>query len=64
MFSIWGLVCLLFGNVVKDCSQLIVSTNSGQLVGRKLNSREGLEYFAYRGIPYAEKPERFKASLC
>ena len=62
MFHVWAAVSILVVNfVLGTCGQL-VTTNSGQLLGRKLESREGYEYYAYKGIPYAEKPERFKVS--
>ena len=57
-------VSLLLVNFVLVAYGQLVTTNSGQLLGRKQESREGLEYFAYKGIPFAEKPERFQVNFC
>lgn len=44
----------------------IVTTKSGQVRPLILNSRNGREYFAFRGVPFANPPihfQRFKVSL-
>lgn len=44
----------------------IVSTKTGAVIGKVLKSRLNRDFFAFRGIPYAEAPineQRFKVLI-
>jgi hypothetical protein len=45
---------------VISTGEIITETSQGKLVGSTLRSREGREYFAFKGIPFAKIPQRFE----
>ena len=64
MSRIWAaVVTVLVLQYMGVVSGQLVTTNSGQLLGHRLESRGGYQYYSYKGIPYAEKPERFQVSV-
>jgi hypothetical protein len=50
------LVCLVLAAGVVGKEAPIVTTNSGQVLGIVEKSFESLDYFSYKGIPFAEPP--------
>lgn len=59
---------LFLAFIVGHCSAIspngpIVTINDGDLQGSILKSREGRDFFSFRGIPYGEVIERFQVSI-
>ena len=47
----------MYGNVP------VVKISQGLLAGTECYSRNGLPYYAFYGIPYADKPGRFQVAI-
>jgi hypothetical protein len=52
---------LLFGAVLAQGA--IFETRLGKLEGLESTSRDGNLYYEFRGVPYAEKTERFQVFI-
>lgn len=51
------LICVLVSaTILISDNSPVISTNLGDIRGSVLNSRLGREFFAFRGVPYAEPP--------
>ena len=44
----------------EDPADLIVETSLGRILGSAMSSVTGRPFLAFRGVPYAEPPQRFK----
>lgn len=45
---------------IKSPQSPIIETTNGKLIGTVASSRIGREYYEFKGIPYASKPDRFE----
>lgn len=62
MGTFWGVFLLasyIIGASAEE-SSVIVDSLLGKLEGTTFLSRAGREYYAFRGVPFAEKTERFQ----
>lgn len=57
LFLIFEIICILFTSAWGQIQDPIVSTELGLIRGSVLKDRYGEDYFAFRGIRYAESPE-------
>ena len=43
-----------------EIDEVVCNTPQGKLLGSVLKSRGGRNFYSFRGIPFAEKPDRFQ----